>query len=230
MAQIVLLDLIDTLVRLPFKPAGKYLRQAPHSIRTRLRNAISYYYVSDLSRHADFFDVLRDIECQSAVEPDVRDIRQYWESAYDAARFSPGAIEFVDRCRRGGIQVWIASNSLPSVRILIDRLRLRDRVDQIFLSCELGHAKPSFKFFEQILGSQDRTRFWMIGNSIEKDIRPALALGCKVAWYEPGSEALSAKEATWLGYNCGQVQRIADYANLYSMIQSEAVDTQWQAR
>ncbi len=69
------------------------------------------------------------------------------------------------------------------------RSPLADLIPHLFISEELGAAKPSPVFFEGVLrrlGNPPRERVLVVGDNLATDIRGALDCGLPAAWFNPG--------------------------------------------
>ena len=68
------------------------------------------------------------------------------------------------------------------------RSPLADVIPYLFISEEVGAAKPSPAFFEPVLrqlGVTRRERVLVVGDNLSTDIRGALDCGLPAAWYNP---------------------------------------------
>ena len=73
----------------------------------------------------------------------------------------------------------------------LDRVGMRRFFRHFFTSKELGREKPAPEFFREILRRMDvhPQECIMVGNSYEKDIAPAKAVGMRTVWLsEDGAE------------------------------------------
>lgn len=79
----------------------------------------------------------------------VRSLRRNLSEAFGRARIhlAPGALEALDELRASGVRIALVSNIVhetpASVRRVLDRLGIAQRVATVVLSSEIGHAKPS---------------------------------------------------------------------------------------
>ena len=107
----------------------------------------------------------------------------------------PGAMEFCERLRDGGLELAIATNGLPAAQWGRYRGTGLDRVvPHLLVSAELGAAKPDPAFFDRALdklGITDRSAVVMVGDGLETDISGANRAGIDSIWYDPEGNPLS---------------------------------------
>jgi len=94
---------------------------------------------------------------------------ELWTEFACASRWNiyDGALETIHQLKAKGYQVAIMSNWDERLRILLDSLEMTDLFDTIFVSCEIGHEKPSpeiFRYAETKLNLKPRD-FLHIGDS-----------------------------------------------------------------
>lgn len=132
-----------------------------------------------------------------------------------------GALEFLDRVKRGipGVSLYIASNGV-TVNALgrVASTGLDRYLDGVFISEELGAAKPDRRFFDIILEriGVPRERCLMIGDSLTSDMLGAKNAGIRSVWFMPAGDVEKAVEeydVTWTA---------ADYDELYDVIRAWA--------
>lgn len=93
----------------------------------------------------------------------------------------PDVVPALDFLERRGLKLGIISNWDDRLRPLLRGLRLYERFDSIVISCEAGVTKPAAAIFARAarelglpLGSMLH-----VGDSLEDDVRGALAAGCR---------------------------------------------------
>lgn len=83
----------------------------------------------------------------------------------------------------------LVTNGLADVqRPRLEHSRLRDCFEQVFISEEMGAAKPSAAFFERVfqaIGQPARERVLIIGDSLSSDMRGGLDYGMDTCWFNP---------------------------------------------
>lgn len=107
----------------------------------------------------------------------------------------PGAIELLQTVRENGYKVYAATNGLANTQ----RSRLSDSnmsqyFDDLFISEELGHEKPSINFFnilkDGIPNFKDSNAL-MIGDSLTSDIEGANRANIDSCWFNPNNSYVS---------------------------------------
>lgn len=121
-----------------------------------------------------------------------------------------GAWEFCQTLRQAGLTLAIATNGLPAAQrgryagTGLDRI-----IPHLFISMELGAAKPRREFFDRILEKlavTDRSRVVMVGDGLATDILGANHAGLDSVWYNPRRKPLSGPaEPTWTADSYGQI-------------------------
>jgi HAD superfamily hydrolase (TIGR01509 family) len=109
-----------------------------------------------------------------------------------AARMSPlpGAREALAALRRAGVRTGVVSNTLFSARALSCHLRDHElAVDFVLSSADLGARKPDPAIFRAALGylRAPAPRVWFVGDSLEKDVLGAAAVGIRPVWFGGGA-------------------------------------------
>ena len=111
----------------------------------------------------------------------------------DVMALYPGAIETLAEVRRRGMRAALLTNGeARSQRHSVERFGLAPYFDCVVIEGEFGVGKPDVRVFEHALAScgvaPEQT--WMVGDSLEADIAPAVALGMRAIWIpdEPGRE------------------------------------------
>ncbi len=121
--------------------------------------------------------------------------RDYENCLGDEAYLLPGAMDFCKALRAAGLTLAIATNGLPvAQRGRYTRTGLCDVVPHLFISMELGAAKPQAEFFDRILSMlhvADKSRVVMIGDALGTDILGANRAGLDSVWYNPDRAARS---------------------------------------
>lgn len=114
-----------------------------------------------------------------------------------------GAEEFCRALGGAGLTLAIATNGLPAAqRGRYMRTGLDKLIPHLFISIELGAAKPQPAFFDRALEElsvTDRSRVVMVGDSLESDILGANRAGLDSIWYNPGGKKLTGPAVpTWI--------------------------------
>ncbi len=122
----------------------------------------------------------------------------------------PGAVETLQTLRERGARMALITNGMAQFQHRkIERFGLEPFFELILIESEFGAGKPDPRVFQHALRGFNAVpgQAWMIGDALEYDIRPALALGMGTVWVDyagkglpPGFPALPA----WI------VKRIAE--------------------
>ena len=86
----------------------------------------------------------------------------------------------LDRLRRRGYRIAVASNFDKRLRGIAEDLGLSEKLSEILISSELGFSKPNTKFYDaatERLGARDRSRLLMIGDTLRGDVEAAKESG-----------------------------------------------------
>lgn len=83
----------------------------------------------------------------------------------------------------------LVTNGLPEVqRPRLNRSALRDAFAHVFISEEIGVAKPGAAFFEHVfraLGNPPKSAALLIGDSLTSDMAGGINYGIDTCWYNP---------------------------------------------
>jgi len=100
----------------------------------------------------------------------------------------PGA-EAVVRTLKNRFRLALVTNGLKEVqRPRLEGSTLHDCFEKVFISDEMGVAKPSAAYFEAVfreIGQPSRETVLMIGDSLTSDMQGGIAYGLPTCWYNP---------------------------------------------
>lgn len=105
----------------------------------------------------------------------------------------PGAAEFMRELKRRG-RIYLITNGTPAAQYgRLESLGLNGFFDGVFVSDEIGYAKPDVRFFEFVLASArvKREDCLVIGDSLTSDIKGANASGIESIWFNPKGKTAS---------------------------------------
>lgn len=104
----------------------------------------------------------------------------YWAAFIAAMVPHPAAVAFLARCADAAVPLCLVTDMTAAVQIRkIARLGLADTIAHLVTSEEIGAEKPDPRLFHAGLAKLGATpaRALMLGDSVEKDVRGALACG-----------------------------------------------------
>ena len=114
--------------------------------------------------------------------------RDYLDRLARGAFLLPGA-EALCRALAPRCTLAIVTNGVARAqRGRFERSPLAGLISHLFISEELGAAKPDPAFFDAVLralGGPDRDRVLMVGDNLATDVRGGLEAGLPTAWYNP---------------------------------------------
>jgi HAD superfamily hydrolase (TIGR01549 family) len=100
----------------------------------------------------------------------------------------PGAQEIV-RALKPRFHLALVTNGLADVqRPRLERSALADCFEKVFISEEVGAAKPSTAYFDAVfgaIGNPPKNEVLIIGDSLSSDMQGGLGYGIDTCWYNP---------------------------------------------
>jgi len=105
----------------------------------------------------------------------------------------PGAIETLESLRARGIKMALLTNGeAANQRRSVEQHGLASLFDCIIIEGEFGIGKPDERVFRHALRavSSSSEATWMIGDSLDVDIAPALSLGLHAVWVDVAGDGL----------------------------------------
>ncbi len=121
------------------------------------------------------------------------------------------------RSLKGRVRQYVVSNGTVSAQTKkLERSKLGELMDGVFLSEELGIEKPNSGFFEKVfdvIRPVDRSTVMIVGDSLTSDIQGGMNAGIKTCWYNPEGKSLPET------YRADYV--IADLHELMSCLEKE---------
>jgi len=101
----------------------------------------------------------------------------------------PGVLGLLNGLRRDGYKMYIITNGLKDVqRARLNGSEITGFFSDIFISGEIGSAKPDRAIFDEAfgrMGAPDRRKVLLIGDSLSSDIAGGSAYGMDTCWYNP---------------------------------------------
>lgn len=94
----------------------------------------------------------------------------------------------VDICKTlsAEFQLYIITNGISRIqRSRLSRAPFMEYIEDVFISEEIGVAKPAVGYFDYVLskiGDADRSKYFVVGDSLSSDIRGAVNSGLDSCW------------------------------------------------
>lgn len=150
---------------------------------------------------------------QLGVQRCARSAAQYYEKQLAVGHFFiPGALETL-KTLSARYRVYVVSNGTTAVqRPRMESAGIGRYLSGVFLSEQIGCAKPSPAFFEACFsGIEDfsRAQTVIVGDSLSADIRGGKDAGITTVWFNPGGACCPAQDAP--DY---QIRRLSELAPL----------------
>ena len=197
MTRTVFFDIGDTLVHRPTVGPGKRLAEALGLPREQGRTITQLVFREPFASPAALAARLRSLlEITRDIEPIVTEV---WEAQQREPVEVPGATTCIEAVAAAGASLGVISNIWAPYAAGFRRAcpAIVPRIESWHLSYEVGIAKPDPALYRAALAAVDTKpeRAVMVGDSFEKDIVPALALGMGAIWV-PGATTTSQDSAT----------------------------------
>ena len=128
-------------------------------------------------------------------DDEISQFRGVYKSAYrQNRRATKGSIETLVRLREMGYRLAIVTNGqMEDQEAKAEAIGVRQLVEHVFTSEEVGFSKPDARIFQyamNVMGASPQET-WMMGDSIEADVKGALNAGLQAIWYAPAVEEAS---------------------------------------
>jgi 2-haloacid dehalogenase len=117
--------------------------------------------------------------------------QRYLENLAQASDLFPQAAEVL-KALSGRYHIALVTNGLKEVqRPRLERSTIRPLIEKIFISEEMGAAKPTTGFFEAVfkeIGNPAKAEVLIIGDSLTSDIKGGIDYGIDTCWFNPGGK------------------------------------------
>lgn len=117
--------------------------------------------------------------------------QQYLANLAIASHLLPDALDVV-RSLAANHHLALVTNGLKDVqRPRLERSAIRPFIEKIFISEEIGTAKPDPAFFEAVfqeIGSPPKHRVLIIGDSLTSDMQGGVVYGIDTCWVNPSGK------------------------------------------
>lgn len=138
----------------------------------------------------------------------------------DLARTPPHHADVLDRLR-GRVRLGLCSNfsHAPTARAILETARLRERLDAVAISHEVGLRKPRREIFEAALDAlaTGPAEAIHVGDNLDADVAGAAALGIRTIWVtrcvaepEAALARYSGPEPDWIIRDLGEIPAILE--------------------
>jgi 2-haloacid dehalogenase len=115
--------------------------------------------------------------------------RIFMDAIAETVCFYDGAEQLLRELRTLGKRVYVVSNATRSVQLRrLEKARLLDFFDDVFLSEDIGSQKPSRLFFDrcfEMVPSMKLDRSIILGDSLTSDILGGINAGIATCWFNP---------------------------------------------
>jgi putative hydrolase of the HAD superfamily len=105
----------------------------------------------------------------------------------------PSAIDTLDALRARGVRMALLTNGeAKNQRRSVVQHKLEQYFDCVVIEGEFGIGKPDERVFRHALQacSSEPSSTWMVGDSLEADIAPTIALGMHTVWVDELGDGL----------------------------------------
>lgn len=108
-----------------------------------------------------------------------------FDNYYKECDWMDGAKEILASLKNRGYKIGILSNSSEISYNVIENFKLKDFVDDIVLSCEVGYLKPDPRIFQKSLENLNLTEddAVMVGDKITTDVLGAKTIGMDIIYF-----------------------------------------------
>jgi 2-haloacid dehalogenase len=127
------------------------------------------------------------------VEFDLQDFSScYLENLAQASDLFPGVAELL-QVLSGRYHIGLVTNGLKEVqRARLEGSDIHPFIEKIFISEELGAAKPAAGFFEAVskeIGNPPKNQVLIIGDSLRSDMQGGINYGIDTCWFNPAGKS-----------------------------------------
>ena len=136
----------------------------------------------------------------------------YFEKLSHTGYLLDGAREFLNALHMRG-KIYLITNGTPAAQYgRLESVGLRDFFDGIYISDEIGYAKPDRRFFEYVLcdAAIRPEECVVIGDSLSSDITGAVNAGLLSVWYNPSGKDAAECRADFVADSYEKILDIAD--------------------
>ncbi|KAF4445222.1 Had-superfamily subfamily variant 1 [Fusarium acutatum] len=175
------------------------LREIPLDVLTEKYNeALNVVYdkyfrneVAHQNRDAQKFKLFLSLDLKEPGSECIARFRSVYKTGYGMKRSAmPGSIQILTRLRENGYRTSIVTNGPTESQIEKSKdIGVFDLVECVITSQEAGHPKPDVRIFQHVMEKLDvkPENTYMVGDSVEADIKGALDAKITPILYSPSS-------------------------------------------
>jgi len=132
---------------------------------------------------------------KTSISIDPQDFSQhYLDNLAQASDLFPGVVDVL-QALSGHFHTALVTNGLKDVqRLRMEHSAIRPFIEKIFISEELGIAKPADGFFEAVfreIGFPAKADVLIIGDSLTTDMQVGISYGIDTCWFNPAGKTSS---------------------------------------
>ena len=194
---------LESLVRRPDALRAAFVQTA-HHFRLPVQPAVLHEkFIAGLSRPGEVrIEELWQKLLPGTTIDQAREIAMFFERTANPKSLQPHALETLMEIRRRGLRQGIISNAQFYTRIELAELLGTESIFDptlVFLSCDLGVAKPDLTAFRMCVERLAADGFapgqcLMVGDSPANDIAPALAAGMRAVRFAPDGDITDLRQ------------------------------------
>lgn len=120
-------------------------------------------------------------------------LKIYDESLSEVLTLKEGALDVLQECKRQGLQIMIVSEGpYDAQEKTLQRLGISEYIDRIYTSSRMGVHKTNGLLQKALEDAGCRVdECVMLGDNLERDIKPALAIGVTAIWVSNSPQSFS---------------------------------------
>lgn len=109
-------------------------------------------------------------------------------------------------------KMFIVTNGISKIqRSRIGKSALKDFFADVFVSEEIGYAKPSKQYFDHVIskiGDYDKSNYLVVGDSLTSDCDGAINYGLDICYYNPNGKSNNGRELTYTVNELSELKNI----------------------
>jgi 2-haloacid dehalogenase len=120
----------------------------------------------------------------------------YESKIVDTIAFIDNSFEILNKLKPNHKQYAITNGTLKTQQARLNKSRLINVFDDVFISDEIGYEKPSKYFFDYVfnkISPCNKNEILVVGDSLSSDIKGANNAGVKCCWYNPSNKTNNLK-------------------------------------